>query len=145
MKRYDQYDHYSEDENLIGSDFYIQRQMYRRPDKTGPIESKICPPEDHNTHANDEGSAQSGGDVKATQEDEKEMDKTKDDALEEGLREIIDKLSDGASDGEIPWEDVLSAGKKAGLKKEEIEEAINILLDKGVIYEPVLGRIKKVE
>jgi predicted transcriptional regulator len=32
--------------------------------------------------------------------------------------------------------------EKAGLDKDTIEEALNSLMDKGLIYEPVLGTIK---
>ena len=30
------------------------------------------------------------------------------------------------------------------MAREELEEAINGLLDKGLVYEPVLGRMKKI-
>jgi hypothetical protein len=38
----------------------------------------------------------------------------------------------------------VSAAEKKGLSKIQIEETTNSLLDKGLIYEPVLGRIKKI-
>ncbi len=53
--------------------------------------------------------------------------------------EELDKDVKGAS-----WEDIVSAAEKKGLSKMQIEETTNSLLDKGLIYEPVLGRIKKI-
>lgn len=61
---------------------------------------------------------------------------------EELLLEIVEKLDKdvkGAS-----WEDILEAAQKKGLSRMKIEETTNSLLDKGLIYEPVLGRIKKI-
>ncbi len=55
------------------------------------------------------------------------------------LIESLDKDGKGAS-----WEDILKGAKKAGLKKEDLEEATNSLLDKGLVYEPVLGRMRKI-
>ena len=51
----------------------------------------------------------------------------------------LDKDGKGA-----PWEGILDAAGKAGVAKEKLEEAINSLLDKGLIYEPILGRMKKI-
>ena len=42
------------------------------------------------------------------------------------------------------WEGILDAAAKAGVSKDHLEEAINSLLDKGLIYEPILGRMKKI-
>ncbi len=55
------------------------------------------------------------------------------------LIESLDKNGKGAS-----WEDILKGAKKAGVKKDELEEIANELLDKGLVYEPVLGRMKKI-
>lgn len=43
-----------------------------------------------------------------------------------------------------PWDALLAAALKAGVKKEVLEEAVNELLDKGLVYEPILGRMKKI-
>ena len=51
----------------------------------------------------------------------------------------LDKDGKGA-----PWEGILDAAGKAGVAKDKLEEAINSLLDKGLIYEPILGRMKKI-
>jgi len=55
------------------------------------------------------------------------------------LIESLDKNGKGA-----PWEEILTGAKKGGIKKDELEEIANELLDKGLVYEPVLGRMKKI-
>ncbi len=51
----------------------------------------------------------------------------------------LDKDGKGA-----PWEGILEAAQKRGVSKDKLEESINSLLDKGLIYEPILGRMKKI-
>lgn len=51
----------------------------------------------------------------------------------------LDKEGKGA-----PWDAILEAAGKKGIRKETLEEAVNELLDKGLIYEPLLGRMKKI-
>jgi RPA family protein len=63
-------------------------------------------------------------------------------SLENTFLEIVGELDrdvKGAS-----WDDIVAAAEKKGLSKLQIEETTNSLLDKGLIYEPVLGRIKKI-
>ncbi|HID25475.1 MAG TPA: hypothetical protein EYP23_03320 [Thermoplasmata archaeon] len=40
------------------------------------------------------------------------------------------------------WDAIVEKCREAGLDKETIEEVINSLMDKGLVYEPVLGTIK---
>ena len=56
-----------------------------------------------------------------------------------GIVASLDKDGKGAS-----WEGILDAAGKAGVSKDKLEESINSLLDKGLIYEPILGRMKKI-
>jgi len=51
----------------------------------------------------------------------------------------LDKEGKGA-----PWDAILAAAAKVGIQKEALEEAVNELLDKGLVYEPVLGRMRKI-
>jgi uncharacterized protein len=51
----------------------------------------------------------------------------------------LDKDGKGAA-----WEGILEAAASRGVAKEALEESINTLLDKGLIYEPILGRMKKI-
>lgn len=43
-----------------------------------------------------------------------------------------------------PWEGILEAATSKAVAKDALEESINSLLDKGLIYEPILGRMKKI-
>ncbi|KAA0003971.1 MAG: hypothetical protein FE048_00335 [Thermoplasmata archaeon] len=40
------------------------------------------------------------------------------------------------------WDDIVAKGEKEGLERDLVEEALASLMDKGLIYEPVLGRLK---
>lgn len=70
-----------------------------------------------------------------------EAEEEPDDAEEKVLEIIagLDKDGKGA-----PWDGILEAAKSKDVTKDRLEEAINGLLDKGLIYEPVLGRMKKI-
>ena len=59
--------------------------------------------------------------------------------IENNVLETIKKIEgeDGA-----PWDLITEKCKKAGLDTDSIEEALNSLMDKGLIFEPVLGTIK---
>ena len=51
----------------------------------------------------------------------------------------LDKNGKGA-----PWDQIVDEVKRLGLDKAALEEVTNALLDKGMIYEPVLGRMKRI-
>lgn len=59
--------------------------------------------------------------------------------IENTVLDVIKKVEgkEGAS-----WDVITEQCKKAGLDKDSIEEALTSLMDKGMIYEPVLGIIK---
>ena len=69
--------------------------------------------------------------------DEEDTDEPED--IENNVLEIIKGIEgkDGAS-----WDSITKKCEKAGLDKDAIEEALTSLIDKGLIYEPVLGTIK---
>lgn len=58
---------------------------------------------------------------------------------EERIGGWIRALDDGKG---APWEGIVAEAAKQGLTEADVEEAINSLLDKGLVYEPVLGRLK---
>jgi len=68
-------------------------------------------------------------------EEEKELFKE----IENNVLDIIKQNEDeeGAS-----WDSITEKCEKTGLDKDTIEEAINSLMDKGLIFEPILGIIK---
>ncbi len=61
------------------------------------------------------------------------------DALDDRIVAIVSELEgdDGAS-----WDDILDAAKDDKTQPEDIEESLNRLMDKGLVYEPVLGVLK---
>ena len=73
-----------------------------------------------------------------TKEDKKDDDKSFEE-IENKVLSIIKKLEgeDGAA-----WDVITQKCEKTGLEKDSIEEALTSLMDKGLIYEPILGTIK---
>jgi hypothetical protein len=72
----------------------------------------------------------------------KAPEKGVDDQLEAevlALIEQLDKDGKGAS-----WDAILEGAKKHKVDRDKLEELVNVLLDKGLVYEPVLGRMKKI-
>lgn len=73
---------------------------------------------------------------------EKEERSAEPDATETQVLAVIGELD---NDGKgAPWEGILEAATAKGVSKDALEESINSLLDKGLIYEPILGRMKKI-
>ena len=64
------------------------------------------------------------------------------DALVLAIIEEIDS-KDPNNDGAL-WNDILDTSKAKGVSREVLEETMGRLLNKGLIYEPVIGRMKKV-
>ena len=54
-----------------------------------------------------------------------------------GIVQRLDKTGKGAA-----WDDIVSEAGKAGIERDELDEITNSLLDKGLVYEPVLGKMK---
>jgi RPA family protein len=69
----------------------------------------------------------------------KEKDEEESTETENTVLEIIKNLEgdDGAA-----WDTITEKCEKKGLDKDTVEEALTSLMDKGLIYEPVLGTIK---
>lgn len=61
---------------------------------------------------------------------------------EEKLVKLIDK-KDPETAG-MDWDDLEKAAKKGKMNKDTFEEAMEGLLDKGLVYEPMLGKIRKI-
>jgi RPA family protein len=76
--------------------------------------------------------------VEITDEETKEESKDSEE-IENTVLVIIKEIEgeEGAS-----WDSITKKCEKAGLDTDSIEESINSLMDKGLIYEPVLGTIK---
>ena len=83
--------------------------------------------------------------VKVEKEEDKEETKEEESTdekfieIENSVLTIVKETEgeDGAS-----WDEITKKCEKAGIEKDSIEEALTSLMDKGLIYEPVLGTIK---
>lgn len=75
---------------------------------------------------------------KETKADVEDVD-VESEEFEKKVLESIKKLEgeDGAS-----WDSITESCEKQGLDKDTIEETLNTLMEKGLIYEPILGTIK---
>ena len=78
---------------------------------------------------------------KAKKEEPTEEDKDDDD-FEEIENTVLETIKKIEGDNGAPWDEITEKCKKAGVEEDSIEEALNSLMDKGLIYEPVLGTIK---
>jgi RPA family protein len=72
-----------------------------------------------------------------TKEEKKEEDKT-----EENENLVLEIIKQIEGENGAPWDTITEKCEKQGLDKDTIEEAITSLMDKGLIYEPILGTIK---
>jgi len=61
---------------------------------------------------------------------------------EEKVLAIISKLDKGGKGA--AWDEIVDEVAKVGMDKGALEEVTNSLLDKGMIYEPVLGKMKRI-
>lgn len=59
-------------------------------------------------------------------------------------KEVIDAIEKNDTPKGASWEKIVAELKSKGIDEMTVEETINILMDKGIIYEPVLGRLKKI-
>lgn len=63
-------------------------------------------------------------------------------AEESKLLKLLEQLD--PKNAAMDWDALEKSAKKAGLKKEAFDKAAEGLLDKGMVYEPVIGRVKKI-
>lgn len=55
---------------------------------------------------------------------------------------VLDTIKELEGEDGAPWDSIMERAKNKGLDENAIEEALNSLMDKGFIYEPMLGTIK---
>ena len=72
---------------------------------------------------------------------ETKTDDKKDD-FEEIENSVLKVIKDIEGEDGALWDSITSKCEKDGLEKDSIEEALTSLMDKGLIYEPILGTIK---
>ena len=63
---------------------------------------------------------------------------------EEVEKKVLSYIEAMASTDEkgAQWDLIVGAGEKEKITEDQVEEALNALMDKGLIYEPILGRLK---
>jgi uncharacterized protein len=79
---------------------------------------------------------------KKPKETETKLDEGKKDDFEEIENSVLKIIKDIEGDEGALWDSITDKCKKTGLDKDSIEEALTSLMDKGLIYEPILGTIK---
>lgn len=71
-----------------------------------------------------------------------EKDEEEESELNDYVLELIGKLDTNGKGAD--WEALLEASKKDGVQKDDLEQAVNSLLDNGQAYEPVIGKLKRI-
>ena len=79
---------------------------------------------------------------KAVETKVKEKESKKTDNFEETEKIVLDIIKKVEGEDGAPWDLITEKCEKAGLDNDTIEETLNSLMDKGLIYEPILGTIK---
>lgn len=74
--------------------------------------------------------------------EEKQEEAKEEDKFAENEDTVLDTIKKIEGDDGAPWDLITEKCEKAGLDKDSIEEALTSLMDKGLIYEPILGTIK---
>ncbi|OGS40731.1 MAG: hypothetical protein A3K77_04430 [Euryarchaeota archaeon RBG_13_31_8] len=72
----------------------------------------------------------------------KEKDEKKTDNFEETEKIVLEIIKKVEGEDGAAWDLITEKCEKAGLDNDTIEEVLNSLMDKGLIYEPILGTIK---
>jgi RPA family protein len=79
---------------------------------------------------------------KVNKEKSSKEETEEDDDFENIENTVLDIIKSIEGENGAPWDLITENCMKAKLDKDSIEEALNSLMDKGLIYEPVLGTIK---
>jgi len=79
---------------------------------------------------------------KTEETETKVEDKEEDDKSLEIENTVLETIKQIEGDDGAAWDSITEKCEKAGLEKDMIEEALTSLMDKGLIYEPILGTIK---
>lgn len=79
---------------------------------------------------------------KSKKQDEEPPIATSDDAPKDFETVVLDTIKEIENTEGAPWDSIVEKCKKQGLDENTIEEALASLMDKGFIFEPVLGTLK---
>jgi RPA family protein len=64
---------------------------------------------------------------------------------QEQLLEVIGSFNNDKYNDGVPWHELVAVADSKGIDKLYIEDIVNDLMEKGKVYEPMLGRIKLME
>lgn len=70
------------------------------------------------------------------------MPSTVDESDEEAEETVLNVIRSQEGEDGISWDEITKRCEKEGLDETKVDETLNSLMDKGLIYEPVLGTIK---
>jgi len=77
----------------------------------------------------------------AAKTDEKKKEE-KEESFEDTEKIVLESIKSIEGEDGASWDAITDKCKKNGLDKDTVEEALTSLMDKGLIYEPILGTIK---
>jgi len=80
--------------------------------------------------------------AKKTKDVKKKEAEAVEDAFEEIENKVLEVIKEIEGEDGASWDAITKRCEKSGLSRDSVEEALNSLMDKGLIYEPVLGIIK---
>ncbi len=82
-------------------------------------------------------------DLEETYEKELKVEENKEstEASEEVEDKILAIIQEGGEEG-ILWETIIEKCEKIGITSDIVEEAINSLMNKGLVFEPILGKLR---
>jgi uncharacterized protein len=107
--------------------------QYIAPNKEGFEEAKAQEKEEAKEHQKPAAAPKKTKPSKAAKTEEPKKD------TETIVFDIVKSLEDAEG---APWDAIIDACKKQGLSETMVEEALTALMDKGFVFEPVLGTIK---
>lgn len=86
---------------------------------------------------------QTGPDLPVESSSPEEIDVPEEDDVDKEalVLSMIESLDSGRG---AAWDEVVAKAKGQGIEREELDNIANSLLDKGFVYEPVLGRMRKI-
>ena len=116
--------------------------QYLRPNKETLPDLKINNEETNEEKIEDIDNKEEIFEKEEVKKTENEKSKEEDENFAEVEDTVLETIKKVEGEDGAAWDLITDNCKKAGLDKDTIEEALNSLMDKGLIYEPVLGTIK---
>jgi hypothetical protein len=113
---------------------FILPSSEKLPDLQSDIETEEEKPESDSEKTVDLNKIEKESEIKVDESEKKAFEE-----IENAVLKLIKEIEgeDGA-----PWDSITEKCEKAGLDRDSVEEALTSLMDKGLIYEPILGTIK---